>query len=117
MKIKFYLSAILTFTLFSSCLLAREITGAQAQQIVAGAEKVNMGTISEIPDYIQFRPESRIAFADFDSWAHQTFSLSSDYGFKLLTTSNDQLGMTHYRYRQTFQGHEVEATMFIVHVK
>jgi Zn-dependent metalloprotease len=46
-----------------------------------------------------------------------SFGLSSDYGFKLLSTENDRLGMTHYRYQQTFNDVPMEGTMYIVHVK
>ena len=53
----------------------------------------------------------------FDSWAHQNFNLSKDYGFKLISTEADKSGMKHYRYEQTYKGYSVTGTMYIVHTK
>jgi len=117
MKKKIYLHFVFAFLLFANPLFASELTGQEAQQKIKGAEKIITGDYSDIPEFIQFRQESRVSFQDFNNWAHKAFALSADYGFRLLNTTEDELGMTHYRYQQTFHGYDVEGTMFIVHVK
>src|SRR5436190_613858 len=64
-----------------------------------------------------FRNEAQIPLSNFSAWAHQNFNLGEEYGFQLLNTETDKLGMTHYRYRQTWNGIPVAATMMIVHAK
>ncbi|MBK7852727.1 MAG: hypothetical protein IPJ66_16765 [Bacteroidetes bacterium] len=108
---------LLVLTFVTTSLSAREITGREAQQKIKGAEKIIIGTKNEIPEYIQFRAEAQMPFSSFQNWAHNALKLSADYGFKLLNAEKDLLGMTHYRYRQTYKGLELEGTMFLVHVK
>ena len=108
---------LLVLTLVTTNLSAREITGHEAQQKIKGAEKIIIGTKNEIPEFIQFRAEAQLPFSSFENWAHNALKLSSDYGFQLLNAEKDLLGMTHYRYRQTYKGLELEGTMFLVHVK
>lgn len=112
---KYYLLLVLAFV--TTTLTAREITGYEAQQKIKGAEKIITGTKNEIPEFVQFRTEAQIPFSQFESWAHNALKLSADYGFKLLSVEKDPLGMAHYRYRQTYKSMDMEATMFIVHVK
>ncbi len=115
MKIKNLL--VLIPLLFVNALFAKEFTGREANQKIKGAEKVTVGTKSDIPEFIRFRKESQIDISNFSSWARTTFKLSSDYDFKLLNAQKDAIGMTHYRYQETFNQLPLEGTMFIVHVK
>ena len=96
---------------------AREISGTVANQQIRGAEKIVTGKYSEIPELVQFRQGAGIPFSKFTSWARSSFGLSEEYGFKLLNSDSDPLGMVHYRYQQTYNDLLLEGTMFIVHVK
>jgi Zn-dependent metalloprotease len=115
MKIKRYI--FLIPALFVNILFAKEFTGREANQKIQGAEKIITGTKSDIPEFIQLRPESNVSISTFSAWAHRTFSLPSGYDFKLLNSQKDAIGMTHYRYQQTFNQIPLEGTMFIVHEK
>src|SRR4051812_16615112 len=102
MNNRYYL--LLSFLLITCLLSAREVTGLEAQQKVQGAEKLITGTYSDVPEYIQFKQSAQVPFAKFNAWAHSAFSLSPQYGFALLGADKDAIGMTHYRYRQTYNG-------------
>ncbi|MCX6290831.1 MAG: M4 family metallopeptidase [Bacteroidetes bacterium] len=107
----------LLFMIAANAMFAREFTGPDAQKIIPGAEKIITGTQSAVPEFVQFRKESCIELAGFKMWARQSFSLSADYDFRLLNSDKDQIGITHYRYQQTYRGVPLEGTMYIVHAK
>ncbi|MEO8085317.1 MAG: PKD domain-containing protein [Bacteroidota bacterium] len=100
----------------TSAVFAREITGIEAQQKIKGAEKITTGNRSDLPESIQFRKDAQPEFGNFSIWAHNTLKLSADNDFILLNADKDKLGYTHYRFRETYKGFPVEATMYIVHV-
>lgn len=115
MKMKYYL--ILTLLLLSTITSAQTITGIDAENMIPGSEIITLDEAFNIPTYIQFREDSKLDFSKFDSWIHKTFKLSSDIKLKLLNVENDQIGMTHYRYQETFKGIPLEGTMYIVHLR
>jgi Zn-dependent metalloprotease len=117
MKAQHILKLILFFSFAILNAIAKEFTGLEAQQRISGAEKIIIDEKSEIPAYISFRPATAIPFEKFDAWAHQSFSLTAQYGFVLINEMADGLGFTHYRFQQTFQQIPIEGTMYIVHVK
>jgi Zn-dependent metalloprotease len=117
MKPKFTFSLFLLFSLFINLSFAREITGQEAQHKIAGAERIIMNDNSEVPQYVQFRKEAQIPFGNFQTWAHENFNLSAQYGFQLLSTETDAIEMSHYRYQQTWNGFPMAGTMMIVHVR
>lgn len=108
---------LLAFVCIGSSLRAAEFTGYQAQQRISGAEKIRTGTKSDIPEFILFQKAAQPSMEQFESWAHQSFSLASDYGFLLLNKQTDELAITHHRYQQTYKGLPLQGTMFIVHEK
>lgn len=96
---------------------AVELTGLAAQKKIKDAQRVILTEESAIPLLIEMRMGMDFPIEKFDSWAHQNFQLSNDYGFKLLSTETDNQDMKHYRYEQTYKGYAVTGTMFIVHTK
>jgi Zn-dependent metalloprotease/PKD repeat protein len=120
MKLKFTFAIVILFLVLinqSQARLTREITGAEAQQKIAGAQKIIFTDNNAMPQFVQFRKEAQIPYSSFISWAHQNFDLPAQYGFQLLNSSTDAVGITHYRYQQTWNGFPIVATMMIVHVK
>jgi Zn-dependent metalloprotease len=106
----------MAFLCLGTVVFAREITGKEAQQQIKGAEKIISGNRSDLPEIIHFRKEAQPEFVNFNVWAHQNFKLSEDHDFILLNADKDQLGYTHYRFRETYKGIPLTATMYIVHV-
>lgn len=115
MKMKYYLMLVLL--LLSTFASAQTFIGIEAENMIPGTEIITIDEAFNIPTYIQFREDSKLDFGKFDSWLHKTFSLSSDIKLKLLNVDYDQIGMTHYRYQETFKGIPIEGTMYIVHLK
>ncbi len=95
---------------------AKELTGTDAQRTVPGAERVVSSSISSVPEYVKFRTGSEIPFNSFEQWMMTHYKLPAHTGFKLLNVQHENNGMSHYRYRQTINGFEVEGTMYLLHV-
>ena len=112
-KINLFFAVVLCLSLQAT---ARELTGREAQQKISGAEKIVTGNRSDLPEYVQFRKDAQPEFGNFSTWAHQALKLPADHDFLLLNADQDKLGYTHYRYRETYKGLPVEASMYIVHV-
>ena len=66
-KIIYSILTILSLT--CSATYAREITGSEAQRLIAGAEKISISEASSVPDYIKFRAGSEINFNQFKTAA------------------------------------------------
>lgn len=115
MKNIYFLLAL--FCLSASVATAAELTGKQAQQIVAGAEKVRMTDVTAVPQFIKFREGEQPAFNTFEQWANRQLSLPQGNDFLLRHTTRDKNGYIHYRYQQTINSIPVEGTMYIVHTK
>jgi Zn-dependent metalloprotease len=116
MKSKFTISIFL-FSAFTTLLFAREITGIEAQQKIHGAERIIMTDNTAVPQYIQLRKDAQFPVSSFETWARANFNLGTEYGFQLLNSEKDDLGMVHYRYQQTWNGYPLVSTMMIVHSK
>ena len=95
---------------------AMEITGNDAQRKIKGAEKIITGSRTDLPEAVLFRKDAQPEFGNFSTWAHNNFKLAADHDFLLLNADKDNLGYTHYRFRETYKGLPVEASMYIVHV-
>ena len=117
MKLKSTAWSILLASLFSFTSNAKEIRGTEAEKKIKGAEKIVENQRCDVPEFVLFRKEAEPSFDKFESIAHQQMAIAPAYGFKLLNSDNDQLGMVHYRYQETFNGIPIEGTMYIVHVK
>src|SRR5262245_47587426 len=101
----------------SAAAFAREMTGIEAQQKIKGAEKIITGDRTDLPEYVQFRKDAQPEFGNFGTWALANLKLAASHDFMLLNADRDQLGYTHYRFRETYKGLPVEGTMYIVHVQ
>lgn len=112
-----FTSLFVAAVLVTSAVFAREITGMEARQKISGAEKISLSERSDLPEAVLFRKDAQPEFSNFTLWARQNFKLSGDVDFVLLNANQDKLGYTHYRFRETYKGIPVEATMYIVHVQ
>ncbi len=89
---------------------------AQHKTNLAGAGMVREVSFSDIPAFVSFQSGSEI---DASKYEQLIKSISSDkaLGLIFLDAVNDKLGMTHFRYRQTYQGIPIENTQYIFHTK
>jgi Zn-dependent metalloprotease len=116
---KNYLSVIICLALSFSFqkVQADEIilNGTKANNMVNGADMLRYTEKSNLPDYIHFNNSMNITVEGVLSWIPQAYRLNTDYNLQLLGTETDKLGMTHYRYQQTFKGYPVLGTMYLIH--
>lgn len=91
--------------------------GKEANKIVPGSVIVRDADNSSIPSYVKFAEGKEINVQVFTQWLKTTFEMGNDYGFTLLRTEKDQLGMVHYRYGQTYKGVLVKTGVYIAHSK
>ena len=72
---------------------------------------------SKIPTYIEYSDEKRPALAELKSLFQNYWKGVEGFDFVEIGQEIDQLGFTHYRYEQTFNGVPIELAVWIVHVK
>lgn len=114
---KQFILALIVLTSFSLSSNAEQVlVGRAANDAVRGAEVVRFTESSSIPAYIQFRASEQIPFAEWQEWMeHRYFKESKHVGFELIRAEADRLGMVHYRFKQTANGHPITFGTWIVH--
>ena len=89
--------------------------GNNASLIIPGCSKVWIQQNSSIPAFIEFKPQNQIIVSDFKNWVSETFNLDKRYDFILIDTSTDEIGYTHYKYREYYSGYPIEKAIYIIH--
>ncbi len=95
----------------------RILQGVAAQRVITHAQLIRYTDDSPLPNYVLFRPTFQLNLQQFLSWFQRRFHLNDATTFELLSIEHDELGFTHYRYRQYYKGYPIAYTMLIVHVK
>lgn len=91
--------------------------GTEATKIASNTNVVRIKHITSIPNYIQFQEGKALPLNKLESWLQQFYKSDDNFGLKLLTVEEDQLGFTHYRYQQTINTIPVRLSMYNVHTK
>jgi Zn-dependent metalloprotease len=109
---------LICFVLLSfGAIQAQIFYGKDAQQIMPGTEIIAKSNVSTIPTLIKFLPGYEVNYKQFETWLQDNFKIAPAFGMKLIKTESDNLGFTHYRYQQTYNGYPIFANIFIVHVR
>ena len=114
---KLLLSLLLIWTVSNSFSQKTELSGKKADALVKGAEYVILNKDFNLPFYIRFREGNFISPENITSWMKGFYKSDNHIGFILLSTEKDQLGMTHYRYQQTYDNVPVEFAIYLVHAR
>ncbi|TNE58579.1 MAG: peptidase M4 family protein [Bacteroidetes bacterium] len=96
---------------------AKVYEGAEAARQVPKARYVRINSNTRFPARVTFQDDQPVRRQNFTSWFRTTFKASSDLDLRSLKSNQDDLGNTHYRYVQTYQGIPVDMTWLIVHTK
>lgn len=92
------------------------LRGREARQVIPGAEVIRYREYSEIPVFIKFREDAQIDYSDWEEWMKERYFQNSKLaGFALHNEERDQLGMVHYRFKQTLDGNPLAFGGWIVH--
>src|SRR5258706_1479628 len=101
----------------STGLRAQVLTGSEAEKQIHGSEAVLPGEVSSVPKYVKFKEAAAFSVGEFPMWASSALGMSKENSFQLLNASSDELGFTHYRYKQYCNNIPVEGTMYILHTR
>lgn len=112
--ILFLLFTWLTFSLFGQ---KKEFYGSQAAALIKGAEYIVTDHDQKLPYYVRFRSNSYFPVENLNLWLKGFYKSDPHIGFKLLSSEEDKLGWTHYRYQQTFDGTPIEFAVYLVHAR
>ena len=91
-----------------------------ANEITTATNKGNENyTIDKDGSYtmIHFAENSKIAAKDFFQQFTKYFNFTEQYTFNLIRQENDNIGFTHYRYQQFFNGVPVIGGEYLLHEK
>jgi Zn-dependent metalloprotease len=111
---------LLTLALFSSfnSTAQKTLKGIDAEMLVAGSEQVTINEKTNTPSFVVMKTGSFIEEVKHLSWLSSTvLKQNADYQFVLYKKERDNLGFTHYRYKQYYKGINVEHGVYYVHVK
>src|ERR1700733_1660493 len=108
---------ILIATLQSSSFAQEILSAEKSNELAPGSELVRTSKHSPVPDFIRFSSGNEISPQQLIPYLKKYFKMNSSFGFILLNTCTDKIGITHYRYQETLNSIPVEGTMYIVHVK
>lgn len=70
-----------------------------------------------IPTYIEFEKGKEPYAKDIKNWLVQNYKMDTKFDFIFLSKEIDQIGFTHYKYQQTYNGYPIETTRLILHTK
>lgn len=117
---QFTLFSFLTVILLSSLNSKSQKTlhGIDAESIVASAEKIVMNENNSSLSFVVMKNGSFIEESNHLNWLKSNvLKQNSDYQLVLYKKERDELGYTHYRYKEIYKGIKVEHGVYYVHVK
>ena len=102
---------------FTAILLAANLSYAgQASQYQVVKERLSLES-SKIPTYIEYSSEQRPAVSELKNLFQSYWKGVEGFDFVQIGQEVDQLGFTHIRYEQTYNGVSIELAEWIVHTK
>ncbi|MCB9234254.1 MAG: M4 family metallopeptidase [Bacteroidia bacterium] len=111
--------ALLVFVLTSaSSLFSQDVLkGSQANDLVPNAEEIWLSSRSAAPKHIRMRSGSEIPYQYFPKWIRHNLHMQAEDNLVLMKSERDELGLTHYRMQQTYQGVPVEGANYLAHAR
>lgn len=95
----------------------QSVYGKQAAELVPGAVFVSQMPGEAFPASVKFIENSGITEAGFVQWLKSSLKASPEIDFKLVRSETDDLGYTHHRYIQTYNGIPVDRSGYVVQFK
>lgn len=72
---------------------------------------------SSVPRVLRFAEQQGVPFSQFETWLRTEYKMQSGLGWNEIKTENDQIGMVHHRWQQTWYGLPIVGADIVVHVK
>jgi len=86
-----------------------------AHEKISGTIMIRESKISDIPSYIQFQEGKEMNRDQVFPWLNKVYALGNNCEFILSDQLTDDIGYTHYKYQQTFNGYPIENAIIILH--
>ncbi len=117
MKYFYYALGILLLA-FQNPLKAQEVlTGTDANQIIGKSEMIRTSKYGNFPTYIKFQPGEEPSTIDYINNLKSNLKLESQLDLVLVSEKTDDLGFTHYNFKETYNGNTIEFTTWKIHSK
>lgn len=113
-KFLFISASVLMISLSGNALASSLLEGREAAQLIPGADRIRVSE-AQTPTFVHFSKASEPALEGFNQFLAISLKLSSDFKFIQYETFEDEIGMKHIRYHQTWKGIPVLHAMLIVH--
>ncbi len=93
------------------------LTGSQAKNLVSNTELIRTSAYGKIPSFIKYEAGAQPNTLEYLSHIEKNLKLSANMGLRLISESTDNLGFTHFKYQETYNGIDLESTFWMVHSK
>ena len=107
----------MNLTVLSTISFSAVLQGKEANEKVSGASMVRINEHTGNIQYVLLNETTRILESDALVFIKKTYGTESSYSYRLLAKDVDEIGFTHYRYQQTFNGNDVLGAVIIAHCK
>jgi Zn-dependent metalloprotease len=96
---------------------AQVYEGAEAANKLWGATVVRINAITGHIQYAEFKAPMALQMEAIPTYLKKIYHLQGQYALKLLRADEDELGFTHLRYQQLYNGVPIVGGVLIAHVK
>jgi Zn-dependent metalloprotease len=110
----FFTNSVIFILLFPLSSFSQQKSGEQSSNIFQGAT-ISIDKYSNTPVEIRFNENKMVSPSSFFKEYKNTFKISEDIIFKLFRTFTDQIGQTHFRYKQYYKNIEVTEIQYLLH--
>lgn len=80
-------------------------------------ENLHIDQNHEVPNFIRFKKNQGPKLNEGIRWIKENLCKNPAFNFVLMNSDTDDLGFTHFRYQQTYNGIPIEGTMFLIHAE
>ena len=104
------------YTAFSFCFYS--LFFAQQNSNISNRYKVDfLSSTTNMPLQVSFDESLHLSDQQFFKWMNQEMTKNEEISFSSLKVENDNLGFTHQRMQQLYQGHKIDGANIITHSK
>ena len=109
-------NALILKSVFLFSLAALLPLGTYAVESYPGTEQILVNEATKLPKYIKFARPSLPDAGKFDELTRSLFKMDNSTKLVEYKREQDQIGFTHIRYHEVYNGHIVEGAMIISHI-
>lgn len=111
--------ALFSLAVLAGCnMFAQQIfQGAEAIKICAGSKSITINTQSRVPSFIVFSEDSKLVPSQMQDLLRPALKMQLADGMKSKNVQKDEVGFTHERFTQMYNGVTVDGGEYIAHSK